>query len=138
MNQTLILFPMLALVGWTFAVLLLMAYRRVSAAQAGRVHVRDFALGETAAVPADVAVVNRNYMNLLELPALFYAVCLTYYVTQQGDTLALGLAWTYVALRLAHSLVHLTTNRVLHRLAVFGFSNVALFGLWALLLVRLA
>ncbi len=138
MNQTLILFPMLALIGWTFAVLGLMGYRRIGAVQAGRVHVREFALGETAAVPPDVAIVNRHYMNLLELPLLFHAVCLTYYVTQQADTAALTLAWAYVAFRVVHSAVHLTTNHVFHRLMAFALSNFALMGLWAWLLARLA
>ena len=68
MNQSLILFPMLALMGWTFCVLLLMGRRRIGAVQAQRVHPREFALGETAAVPADVTIVNRHYMNLLETP----------------------------------------------------------------------
>jgi len=138
MKQALILYPMLALMGWTFVVLLLMGRRRVRAVQGGRVHVREFALGESAAVPADVSVVNRHYMNLLEMPLLFYAVCLTFYVTQQADGLALALAWGYAVLRFAHSAVHLTTNRVFHRLLCFALSNFALMGLWGLLLVRLA
>lgn len=137
MNPALMLFPMLTLIGWTFVVLLLMGRRRIGAVQAGRVHAREFALGESAAVPADVSVVNRHYMNLLEMPLLFYAVSLTYYVTEQADAAALALAWLYVALRLAHSAVHLTTNRVFHRLLSFALSNFALMGLWGLLLVRL-
>lgn len=137
MKQALILFPMLALMGWTFIVLFMMGFRRIRAAQAGRVHVREFALGETTAVPGDVAVVNRNYMNLLEMPVLFYAVCLTAYVTQQVDAVALTLAWAYVALRLAHSGVHLTANRLFHRLMAFAFSNFVLIGLWGWLLYKL-
>jgi hypothetical protein len=137
-NQNLILFPMLALMGWTFVVLLLMGRRRISAVQAGRVHAREFAMGESAAVPAEVTIVNRHYMNLLEIPLLFYAVCITFFVTQQADTLALALAWAYVALRLAHSAVHLGGNRLFHRLLTFAFSNFTLMGLWALLLFRLA
>lgn len=132
------LFPMLALIGWTFVIMLLMGSRRISAVQAGRVHAREFALGESAAVPADCAIVNRHYMNLLEIPLLFYAVCLTYYVTQQADTTALVLAWAYVALRLGHSAVHLTSNRLFHRLLTFAFSNFSLMGLWGWLLVKLA
>lgn len=132
------LYPMLALMGWTFLVLLLMGRRRIRAVQAGRVHVREFALGESAAVPADVAVINRHYMNLLEIPPLFYAVSLAYYVTGQADTAAVALAWLYVALRLAHSAVHLTTNRVFHRLLAFALSNFTLMGLWGCLLFRLA
>ena len=138
MNPALILFPMLALIGWTFVVLLLMGSRRIAAVQAGRVHAREFALGESAAVPADCTIVNRHYMNLLEIPLLFYAVSLTYYVTQQADTAALVLAWVYVALRLAHSAVHLGANRLIHRLATFASSNFALMGLWGWLLFKLA
>ena len=132
------LFPMLALIGWTFCVLLLMARRRIAAVQAGRVHAREFALGESAAVPVDCTIVNRHYMNLLEIPLLFYAVSLTFYVTQQADAVALALAWGYVALRLAHSAVHLGHNKLFHRLITFAFSNFALMGLWAWLLVKLA
>ena len=138
MQQSLILFPMLALMGWTFGVLLLMGSRRISAVQAGRVHAREFALGESAAVPVDCTIVNRHYMNLLEIPLLFYAVSLTYYVTQQADTTALVLAWAYVALRLAHSAVHLGSNRLYHRLLTFAASNFTLMGLWGWLLVQLA
>jgi hypothetical protein len=137
MNQSLVLYPMLALMGWTFLVLLLMAKRRIAAVQAGRVHPREFALGESVAVPADCTIVNRHYMNLLEIPLLFYAVSLTYYATQQVDGVALALAWAYVVLRLAHSAVHLGSNRLVHRLYAFAFSNFALMGLWGWLVVQL-
>ena len=138
MNQTLVLYPMLALIGWTFVILVLMGKRRIAAVQGKRVHPREFALGESAAVPPEVTIVNRHYMNLLEIPLLFYAVSLTFYVTQRADTVALALAWLYVALRLAHSAVHLGSNRLIHRLRTFAASNFALMGLWGWLLYRLA
>jgi hypothetical protein len=138
LNQALILYPMLALMGWTFCVLLLMGNRRIAAVQAGRVHAREFALGESAAVPADCTIVNRHYMNLLEIPLLFYAVSLTFYVTATADLAALVLAWAYVALRGVHSAVHLGSNRLFHRLLSFAASNFALMALWGWLLVRLA
>jgi hypothetical protein len=138
LSQTLILYPMLALMGWTFCVLLLMGNRRIAAVQAGRVHAREFALGESAAVPADCTIVNRHYMNLLEIPLLFYAVSLTFYVTATADLAALVLAWAYVALRGVHSAVHLGSNRLFHRLLSFAASNFALMALWGWLLVRLA
>jgi hypothetical protein len=138
LNQALILYPMLALMGWTFCVLLLMGNRRIAAVQAGRVHAREFALGESAAVPADCTIVNRHYMNLLEIPLLFYAVSLTFYVTATADLVALVLAWAYVALRGVHSAVHLGSNRLFHRLLSFAASNFALMALWGWLLVRLA
>ena len=122
--------PAFALVALTFAVLLRIPFVRVRAVRARRVHVPDFALGESHRVPPDVTIPNRNYMNLLELPTLFYVLVLALYVTQQVTHLQLLFAWTYVALRLAHSAVHLTYNNVLHRLTLFALSNVLLSVMW--------
>jgi hypothetical protein len=71
-------------------------------------------------------------MNLLELPMLFYVVCVILYVTAGGSRLAVFVAWSYVALRVVHSLIHLTYNHVLHRLAAFTLSNAALVSLWVI------
>jgi len=76
-----ILYPVLALVALTFVVLLLIPYARFRAAARGRVTVADFRYGESANVPGDVSLPNRNLMNLLELPLLFYVGCLALYVT---------------------------------------------------------
>lgn len=132
-----ILYPMLALIGWTQAVLGLIPLQRVRAARAGQVVPDDFRFGESARVPPAVSIPNRNYMNLLELPVLFYAVGLIYYVTAQVDMLAVALAWIYVACRVLHSLVHLTYNKVMHRLTFFALSNVALLVSWGVLVARL-
>jgi hypothetical protein len=37
-------------------------------------------------VPPAVSIPNRNYMNLLELPMLFYVVCIVLYVTAGAST----------------------------------------------------
>ena len=50
----------------------------------------------------------------------------------QGAALQVGLAWAYVALRVVHSLIHLSYNHVYHRLAAFVVSNGVLAALWAL------
>ena len=39
-------------------------------------------------------------------------------------------AWSFVGLRIAHTLVHLGGNRVPRRFAVFALSVLALAGLW--------
>lgn len=132
--MTAIFYPVLALAALTFAVLLLIPYARFKAAFQGRVTAKDFRYGESANVPPDVTLPNRNLINLLELPVLFYVACIIFYVTNRVDGPALTLAWSYVVLRMAHSLVHLTYNNVFHRLAVYAASNVVLLVLW----VRLA
>lgn len=122
--------PLFALVALTYVVLLRIPYVRIRAARARRVRVADFKTGESAQVPDDVSIPNRNYMNLLELPLLFYVLLLSLYVTQHVNDLQLASAWGYVALRGAHSLVHLTYNNVVHRLVLFALSNVLLATMW--------
>ena len=125
-----IFYPVVALVALTFAVGVRMYLVRSGAARGRRVKIGDFRLGESANVPADVALPNRNFMNLLETPLLFYVACVILFVTGGVDRIALTLAWLYVGLRVAHSLVHLTYNNVIHRLGAFGASLVVLLLLW--------
>lgn len=129
-----ILFPMAALAALTFAMLLLIPVRRFRAGAAGLVDYDDFRYGESLRVPPEVALPNRNMMNLLELPVLFYVACLAHYATDRVNAAALGLAWSYVALRAVHSAIHVTYNRVRDRLLAFGASNVVLVMLWTNLL----
>lgn len=138
MEPTQIFFPMAALAGWTFAVLLLIPYARFRAAFRGRVTAADFRFGESGNVPGEVSLPNRNLMNLLELPILFYVACITLYVTKSVDGASVYLAWIYVGLRVGHSLVHLTYNNVFHRLTVFAASNVILAVIWIRLIIALA
>ena len=97
----------------------------------------DFKLGESKNVPEWVAVANRNYMNLLELPILFYVACLTSYVTNTAEPRMMVLAWAYVVLRILHSIVHLSYNNVFHRLTMFALSNIALVTIWISLISHL-
>ena len=136
MSQEAIFLPVLALALLTSTVLLFIPIRRFRAAFAGQVTPNDFALGESANVPPTVALANRNYMNLLELPILFYVVALAMYVTGTVDALAMNLAWGFVALRAVHSLVHMTVNHVITRLSLFALSNFVLIGLWVVFGMR--
>ena len=135
MPQDLIFAPMGALALLTFIVLGFIPSRRFRAVFARQVSADDFKLGESAAVPAHVALANRNYMNLLELPVLFYVVCLMYFVAGRLDQTALTVAWVYVALRAVHSLIHVTYNNVIHRLTAFAVSNFVLIAFWVLFFV---
>ena len=137
MNQTSILLPVMALMGWTFTVFLLIAYQRFKAVLTRKLAVHDFKFGESANVPGAVSIPNRNFMNLLELPVLFYVVCLALYVTQKTNSPELVLAWSYVSLRVIHSLVHLTYNKVVHRFAFYAASNIVLVLIWVRLLLEL-
>ena len=130
MTSSAIFYPVIALVLWTFVVLVLVPRARFAAGRQRLVRAKDFAYGESANVPDPVRLPNRNYMNLLELPVLFYVACLVLYVTGKVDAWSLGLAWAFVVMRIAHSAVHLTYNNVYHRLRAFGAGVVTLLALW--------
>ena len=130
MTASAIFYPVIVLVLWTFVVLLLVPRARFKAARERRVRVADFALGESENVPPETRLPNRNYMNLLELPVLFYVACITLFVTAKVDAWSLVLAWAFVALRIAHSTIHLTYNHVIHRMRVFALSVLVLLVLW--------
>lgn len=134
MNNTAILLPVMTLVGWTFVVLLLIPFRRFRAAFQGKVSELDFRYGESKRVPGEVSLSNRNFMNLLEVPVLFYIVCLVFYVSGAAIASFMTLAWSYVALRVVHSLIHLSYNKVMHRLIAFAASNIVVIVMWTLLL----
>jgi hypothetical protein len=125
MHQPALLAPMFALAAWTLVVLLVMVGLRV----ASKLGPAEFALGESARVPLRARLAHRNYLNLLELPLLFYVVCTLLYVSN-GAAASVQWAWIFVGLRMAHSLVHVGYNNVVHRLLVFTASNFVLVKLW--------
>jgi hypothetical protein len=136
MRQELIFAPMGVLALVTQAVLLLIPIRRFQAGAAGQIQPDDFKLGESARVPPHVSIPNRAMMNLLELPMLFYVASLMFFVAGKVDGTVLGVAWFYVALRVVHSAIHLTYNRVMHRLVPFALSNLVLLVYWAMFFTK--
>jgi hypothetical protein len=131
MNATSIFVPALALMLWSLLVLVQVPIRRFSAYFAKRVVAEDFKHGERSDVPTDVALPNRIFMNLVEVPVLFYALVLIAFVTNEVNHVTVSLAWLYVALRFVHSLIYFTYNHVVHRFAVFATSNLVVLAMIA-------
>jgi hypothetical protein len=71
-----------------------------------------------------------NFRNLFEVPVLFYALAAVALATSHVPGWLVSGAWLFVVLRILHSLIHCTYNRVMHRLAVFLISFALLVGLW--------
>ncbi len=136
MRQEAVFVPVSVLALWTGCMVFMVGFSRIRAVKAGRVRRGAFRLGESPEVPDDVTVWNRNLMNLLEMPLLFYVVSIAFYVTHQVTLRVVTLAWVYLALRLAHSLVHVTSNRILVRLTSYAASNVVLLMLWIRFIAR--
>jgi hypothetical protein len=77
-------------------------------------------------LPDEIQWKAHNYNHLMAEPTIFYATTIILAITGYGDGLNLYLAWAYVALRIVHSLVQATINRVAIRFAVFALSSVVL------------
>ena len=137
MDNLALLWPIVAQASLTVLVLLLIPILRVSALFKGKAHITDYLFGDTENVPEMARLANRNYMNLLQIPILFYVVCLLFMITGVQSDLVVNTAWAYVGLRLLHSLIHIGYNNVNHRFFAFLLSNIALLVLWIELLRNL-
>ncbi|MDE2577796.1 MAG: MAPEG family protein [Hyphomicrobiales bacterium] len=136
MSVQAILLPVFALVALTFFTLLRTAMTRVSALKAGEVKLRDIALGQSA-WPTNVQQISNSYENLMQLPALFYALTIFAMLTKKADLLFVIMAWLFVATRYAHALIHQTSNNVPRRFQAFSAGVVLLVAMWVIFAVRI-
>ncbi len=126
-----ILAPVIGLVLWSFVMWAWLYATRIPAVARFKVvyDPQQPASAFHAQLPAQVRWKADNYNNLMEQPTLFYAVALTLALLGQGDGLNAILAWTYVGLRVVHSLVQALVNVVLVRFAVFMVGSLVLLAL---------
>lgn len=68
-----------------------------------------------------------NYNHLHEQPTLFYAIAIMLALLGAGGGLNATLAWLYVGLRIAHSLVQALVNIVVLRFLIFVAASIVLF-----------
>lgn len=132
-NQAVIFVPMLVVVALTFVAFVRMAAARGAIAKQMDPGFYRAMIGGHEPESAVVAV--RHYGNLLELPTLFYAACLTAFVLQAVSGTVLTFAWGYVAARVLQSAIHLSYNNPNHRGGAFVLGVVFTLALWITLTV---
>ena len=120
--------PVIALVLWSMVMWAWLYITRVPAMIRARTRLdptlpRDVMLG---GLPPRVRWKADNYNHLMEQPTLFYATALTLALLEQGDALTVGLAWAYVGLRIAHSLIQAMVNVIIIRFYVFMIASAVL------------
>ena len=135
MDRAEILMPVLALVCLTLMVLFALGVLRVGGLATGRLPRTYYKLFRESddREPDIVRAISRNYQNLLELPVLFYAGSLLAYAAELVSQPLVTLAWVFVALRVVHTAIHVTYNRVRYRASVFIASFFVLLGFWVVL-----
>ena len=130
MDNKLILLPMFAMVLLVCFVAGAMLRQRIAYMKTNRVHPQKLATSTAMATAITDSRTSDNFRNLFETPVLFYTIVLTIFVTKLTSPLLLVLAWAYVVARGAHSLIHCTTNIVMHRFYAFLASCALLLLLW--------
>ena len=120
--------PVLALITWTMIMWIWMYWKRIPAMMAITKNTQDFIddpsmyekMPRKAVWPAD------NYNHLHEQPVIFYALMFYIYLTGQTDPIYCYLAWGYVIIRVIHSLVQSTINKVVPRFSLFVIGSLML------------
>lgn len=122
--------PAIVLVLWSLFMLAWLAVTRLPAMARAGVDLGKV-VGSRGAnlegvLPDRVNWKSHNYAHLMEQPTIFYATVVILGVVGAGDGFNLQLAWAYVALRIAHSIVQATWNRVAVRFSLFSLATTAL------------
>jgi hypothetical protein len=78
-----------------------------------------------------------NLRNLFELPVLFYLAVVVAVQTNQVTPITLALAWLFVALRILHSAIHCSYNKVIHRFYAYVCGGSVMWLLWGVLAIGL-
>lgn len=122
--------PMIALVGLTGVVWVLMfVYRNVAVAR-GAAPVDYYQTYGGDAPPEWVERPARTFMNLLEVPVLFYVVCILMLQTEKWDSTQASLAWLFVGTRFVHAFVYIGINYVPLRLVTYAMGCITLAVIW--------
>jgi hypothetical protein len=125
--------PVAVLAAWTMVMWVWMYATRIPAMTAAKVDadalVRQGGQTLDDLLPAKTQWKAHNYNHLHEAPTVFYAVALALALIGQGDGMNATLAWAYVGLRIVHSLVQATINKVMVRFLIFALSSIVLMAL---------
>jgi hypothetical protein len=125
-----ILLPCAAMVGLTAVVWAHALYERIAELRLRRIPPQSIATSRDVARLLKNTRALDNFSNLFELPVLFYVLCLALLASNSGTPGYVTAAWIFVALRMGHSVIHVTYNRVFHRFAFWVLGALWLFGMW--------
>ena len=119
MQQISILLPVLTLAFWTFIIFAIMAPARFYFLRMKHPQTAAHTKNLKGLLPPWTERVADNYNHLFEQPVVFYVIALSIVVINNIEPFMIQLAWTYVALRVLHSIVQITFNFVPLRFTLF-------------------
>ena len=120
----------------TMGILVWMGMERVPRVMRGEIAPADIAVDRTA-YPLRARLLSNNFDNQFQLPVLFYVAVLLVLWNGGAGWVEVVMAWLFVALRYGHAAVHVSTNRVQQRFALYTAGLVVLGLLWVWLVLKL-
>lgn len=139
MNPKNILFPVYAQVFLTGIVWVVLFYTRLGTLRRKRANPQVLATeSRSQEILQDVVNPSDNFENQFEMPVLFYVAALLLYVTNNVDQVFVTLAWGFVGLRIVHSFIHCTYNRIMHRFYSYALSSILIWVIWIRITLQLA
>lgn len=124
-----LLYPLFIQVLLTFAMALLTFRARVKAVKSSEVSPSYFKHNKGKA-PEQMLRYDDHYQNQFELPVLFYTLIALLIITENSQTAFIVGAWLFVITRIVHSVIHIQTNQVLHRMKAFVAGFYILLAMW--------
>ena len=138
MNQATIFLPMLAQVLLTAVVFFYMYHTRIKEMRRKNIHPQQLATNQEGYKQlSDSYVIAEHFNNQFEMPVLFYILCLSLYVTQMVTPVFVAMVSAYVVIRIAHSVIHCTYKKGLHRFYVYMMSSLLLWIAWGMFVFKL-
>ncbi len=131
-----ILYPLFGMVILTICLWTLVVFVRFKQVSAGNLKIEFFELYDGTGAPPDVTKTTRHLSNLFEMPTLFYVACLTALFLELNSVWLVYLGWSYVIVRGIHAFIHLTYNKVFHRLSAFTLSNFLVIAMWVIIIIQ--
>jgi hypothetical protein len=129
-NNLQLVYACLAMVLLTSAVGVLMLATRVKEMRQKRIHPQAASTSVKMNARLENVQPADNFRNLFEVPVLFYGLMAVALATSHVPAWLVTGGWAFVALRVLHSVIHCTYNKVYHRLAVFAAGFALVVGLW--------
>lgn len=131
--DTSIFHPAVAMVALTLAVSIRLLFFRIGTMRRERIHPQSVATSAAMASRITDTRVADNFRNLFELPVLFYLALVVAAVSGLATPTVITLSWAFVATRIAHSVIHCTYNKVMHRFYAYIAGWLVLVALWAVI-----
>tara|TARA_B100001059_G_scaffold152123_1_gene151892 strand:+ start:284 stop:700 length:417 start_codon:yes stop_codon:yes gene_type:complete len=119
MDQISILMPILILIIWNFLIFLFLATSRFFLFRKKDPQIAAHTKDLRGLLPLWTERLADNYNHLFEQPVAFYAAVISIAIINNFDLFLVQLAWTFVILRVVHSIVQITFNFVPLRFFLF-------------------